>query len=462
MRRETTSFSRDGVRWLAVAEFVPLLDAVLASPAEVIKESAPKLVTRHQTDGRVCFVKRYRHGAFLLRPFKFLLKRSQAKQEWDMAAACEAGGIPIVPHLALGERWTRRGLVESILVTGGFDGEPLGPQHEAHFSAVVEFVKDLARAKMVHHDFHPANLLLNPARGELRLLDLHGMKHQPGASFAEMRDRMLVQLCMSLALPVDEVLFRAGQAERMRALSKRSRRCLKSNRDFAVKELGGLRWHVRRETLTPEVEAVLRDPDGFLARARLLKAGRSSTVGAADGLVLKRYNFRRWSRPLKDLLRESRAQAGFRRSYHLELNGIATPRVLAAADERALGMVRRGFVLMEEVSGGGDLATFSGDLAVAAGRVGHLIASLHGNGFSHRDLKPGNVLFREDGRPVLVDLDGLRFRLAVPPAVMAQNLARLAGGAAQSGRLDRRTVFRFLRTYGRGTGLRPRDLFPRS
>ncbi len=461
MSRDTTSFSRGGVRWQALAEFAPLIDRVLASPAEVVKESEPKLVTRHQCDGRVYFVKRYRHGAFLFRPLKFLLKRSQAKQEWELAAACEAGGVPIVPHLALGERWTRRGLVESILVTEGFNGESPGPQHEAHFSDLVEFVKDIARAKLVHLDFHPANLLLNPASGELRLLDLHGMKHQPGASFAELRDRMLVQLCMSMALPVDDSLFRAGQAERMRALAKRSRRCLKSNRDFAFIKSGGLRWHVRRETLTPGVEAILRDPDGFFARARPLKAGRSSTVGVADGLVLKRYNFRRWLRPLKDLFRESRAQAGFHRSYHMELNGIATPRVLAAADERAAGLVRRGFVLMEEVPGGKDLATFPGDTAVTAGRVGRLIASLHGNGFSHRDLKPGNILFRDDGTPVLVDLDGLQFRSSIAPSVMAQNLARLARGAAQCGRLDRRTLFRFLHAYGRGTGVRPRDLFPR-
>ncbi len=451
-----------GTRWRVTTDFAPLLEAVLNAPPHLIKESAPKLVTRHEVNGRAYYVKRYRHAAFLFRPVKFLLKPSQAAQEWWLAGECEARGVPIVRHVALGERWSVRGLLESVLVTEAFDGVPVSAEHAAHFRAVVDFVGALARSGVTHHDFHPANLLIKESTGELRLIDLHGARISGAEADPGGRDLMLAQLCMTLSLPVADEVFQAAHALRLRAFASRSKRCLKTNRDFARKKAGKLRWQVRREALTPEVEAVLRDPDAFLARSRVLKAGRSSTVGAADGLVLKRYNFRRWLRPFKDIFRESRARAAFRKSYHLELSQILTPRVFAAADERVFGLVRRGFVLMEEVRAATDLATVPGDLRARARAAGRLVGSLHRSGFRHRDLKETNILFNRDGVPGFIDLEGLQFVSGVGPGTSAQDLGRLAEGAASCGRLNRPTFLAFMLAYRRERGVPLRLIFPRA
>jgi tRNA A-37 threonylcarbamoyl transferase component Bud32 len=250
-----------------------------------------------------------------------------------------------------------------------------------------------------------------------------------------------------LPLPVSEQVNRMSRAKRLVAFASRARRCLKTNRDFARKQFGALRWHVRLSALNATLESVLRDPDAFLGHARSLKAGRSSTVGAANLLVVKRFNFRRWLRPFKDLFRQSRARAAFVKAYHLELCGVLTARVFAAADERVLGLVRRGFVVMEEIPGAVVLPNWAGDERIAARRVGALIAKLHNEGFAHRDLKETNIVFSANGQPYLIDLEGLRFVGVLRMETAMANCARLAEGVGTAGKLNRSTFFAFMCAY---------------
>ena len=451
--------THEQTRWELADDFAPLLSRVLAAPAEVVKESAAKLVAAHAVNGRRFFVKRYRHGAVPLRPLKFFFKPSQARSEWRWAAILEEKRVPIVRHVALGERWTWRGLEESVLITEAFEGRPLDSSAQEAFAAVCAFVHNLARHQVVHRDFHSANLLLSHA-GELRLLDLHGLEVAPGAAPEQLAADMLAQLCIHLPLPVAPEIAAAGLQLRKRALWARSRRCLKTNRDFHREQTGALHWHVRSAAMTPAMARAMQDADAFLAAARVLKAGRSSTVGGADGIVVKRYNFRRWLRPVKDLFRESRAQAAFRKGYHLELAGIPTARVIAAADERLLGLVKRGFLVMEEIPGAMPLGQSLTEIHRVAAATGRLLARLHTEGFSHRDLKETNVLIDERGHPHLIDLEGLRFEGDVSNETAAANLRRLAEGTASAGMLNRVTLFRFLHAYCRARNLRPRHLFP--
>jgi serine/threonine-protein kinase PpkA len=45
----------------------------------------------------------------------------------------------------------------------------------------------------------------------------------------------------------------------------------------------------------------------------------------------------------------------------------------------------------------------AGEALRLLGQIAHALEAIHAAGIVHRDLKPANILFREDGRPVIVD-----------------------------------------------------------
>ena len=451
MRPEVTRLESDGVRWELLPGFAPLLPGVLASVARVIKESPQKLVTVHEHDGRRWFIKRYRHSAVPLRPLKFLIKPSQARQEWQLAAELEALKIPIVRHVALGERWGF-GLQESILITEGFDGVTLEESPGADLRAVLAFVERLHEQGILQEDLHSGNILLSAA-GEMRLVDLHGTKVLTALTPGQ-RHRNLARLRLSLPLPVPPEVVQLSEMMRRDFLDERSRRCLRHNRDFAPRHAGGLPWHVRTALLTSAAEAVVNDPDVWLARLpKLIKDGRTSTVGLADGLVLKRFNFRKLINLGKDLLRPSRARRAFRKAYHLELAGILTPRCIAAADRRALGFLMRSYLLMEEIPGATDLKAYlrrgTAPEPAVIRAAAELLARLHHEGFSHRDLKESNLVLDARGKLYLIDLDGMDYLGCVSEAQAEEDLERLARGVAAFPQVTRAHREHFLRDYWR-------------
>lgn len=459
MRPEVTRLERDSVRWELQPGFAPLLPGVLAAPARVIKESPQKLVTVHEHDGRRWFIKRYRHSAVPLRPLKFFLKPSQARQEWQLARQLEAINIPVVPHVALGERWGF-GLQESILITEGFDGVTLEEAPGADLHAVVAFVGRLHQHGVLQQDLHSGNILISTA-GEMRLVDLHGTKLFASLT-PEQRRRNLARLRLSLPLPVPPEVMQLSEVMRRDFLEERSRRCLRHNRDFAPRHAGGLNWQVRTALLTPAAEAVLVDPDGWLARLpKLIKDGRTTTVGLADGLVLKRFNFRKLINLAKDLLRPSRARRALRKAYHLELAGILTPRCLAAADRRALGFLLRSYLLMEEIPGAMDLTAYlrrgNAPEPAVIRAAAELLARLHHEGFSHRDLKESNLVLDSCGKLHLIDLDGMDYLGRVSDAQAAADLERLARGVAAYPQVTRAHREHFLRGYWRARRTAPKN-----
>ena len=454
-----TERTHNKFRWQLADDFAPLLEAVLKAPPRVVKESSAKLVAEHRIGDKSFFVKRYRHAAVPLRPLKFLFKASQARQEWRLAQAVEARGIPIVRHVALGEHRTLAGLQESVLITEGFAGVPANEARGLKGEDVMAFVEQMAKAGVMHQDFHPANLLIREEPFVIRLVDLHGI-HFAGTSACESegnRDHMLAQLRISLPLKLPTNIERFSQMLRQRALKRRSIRCLRTNREFSIKRFGNWKWHVRTAAVTPEVERTLSDPDKFIERESALKQGRSSTVAAAQGLVLKRYNFKKPLNLLKDLFRGSRGRRGYHKAYHLELCGVATARVLATTDVRVLGLPTRSYILMEEITPGTHAGIWKDDERTAARKLGKLIGQLHREGFVHRDLKETNILFDTRGEPHLIDLDGLAFVGSVVPDEAIPNLKRLAEGLAS--RCTRSNIVMFLLAYCRARRMRPHELF---
>jgi tRNA A-37 threonylcarbamoyl transferase component Bud32 len=446
------------MRWEMESGFEPLLETVLASEAKVIKESPAKRVTAHQVGDRLFFVKRYRHKAVPLRPLKFFFKPSQALLEWRLAQRLERLEIPTVRHLALGEQWAASGLEESVLITEGFDGVPLHLASSLDLEKVVAFVTRMHERGALQRDLHPANILVCEKTGELRLVDLHGTVVKPSLSLSE-RAENLAYLRMGLPIPVSEDICRLSKRLGKRFLAHRSRRCWRKNAEFTRGKFGALLWQVRLPFLTKELTQLLEAPDQFLETgARLLKTGRSATVGAGGGLVLKRHNLRKPLSLVKDLFRRSRAFRAFRKAYHLELAAIPTARPVAAAEVRKFGFPVRSFFVMEEIPGARCLGEWRGDSLAAASQVARLIAMLHEAGFTHRDLKESNLVFDQTGTVHLIDLEGLKFVGTVTPGQAAADLARLGRAASALPDYSHRLGLLFLRRYCRMRQLHLRSM----
>lgn len=441
------------MRWELQPDFAPSLDSLLKSPGQTVKESPVKRVTRHQIGDRVFYLKRYLHHAVPLRPLKFFFKPTQARQEWQLAQQLEARQIPIVRHVALGERRSWRGIEESILITEGFDGVEASETTELDPELVLKFVHAMHDRGVIQDDLHLANLLVKRDPFELRLVDLHGTRVHASLSHEE-RQHNVALLRVFLPIRVSPEIEARSRELRKRLLHERSRRCLRHNRDFARQRHGGLKWQARLEFLSDAAQRVLAAPDEFLAsRATPLKTGQSSTVGKADGLVLKRYNLRKATNLLKDLFRASKARRSFRKAYHLELTGVPTARAIATADRRIAGLLTRSYLLMEEIPDATDLAKFfraegkpTPELIRNAAR---LIARLHDEGFSHRDLKESNLVLSGDGRLHLIDLDGLSFQGNIPSQRAAADLARLVRGLSKFPQVNAAARAGFLLAYCR-------------
>lgn len=456
--RRVIQRENDGVRWELQPDFAPLLESLLHSPGQTIKASPVKRVTRHEISGKIFYVKRYLHHAVALRPLKYFFKPTQAREEWRLAHELEARQIPIVRHVALGERRSWRGVEESILVTEGFDGVQLLPTSGVDPAAILRLVMLMHDQGVLQRDLHPGNLLVRKEPFEIRLVDLDGIVVFSRLTQAQ-RDENLCLLRVFFAVPIRPELRKRSQEMRRLLFFARARRCLRTNRDFVAQDHGGLKWQVRIACLNAELRQVLSGPDEFLAsRAVLLKNGKSSTVGKKDGIVVKRFNLRKAGNLLKDLFRASKAKRAFRKAYHLELVGIPTPRGFAVASKRVCGLLIRSYMVMEEIAGAIDLGAKlreNREVEISLARqAGRLIAKLHDEGFSHRDLKESNLLVNTQNGLHLIDLDGVTFLREVSDCRCAADLGRLAQGVSKYPAVTIRHRFAFLLSYCRARQLR--------
>lgn len=199
---------------------------------------------------------------------------------------------------------------------------------------------------------------------------------------------------------------------------------------------GGVNWTLRDTTANKLLNDVLENPDSFLVdKSRHFKNSRNVTVarivGAGKtGWVLRRLNYGKPLHQLRDSLRPTRAHRAFNNGLRLEQAGVPTARVLAAGEVRRLGWPVRAYLLTEEIPGAVTLQqllqTHPSSVEQPLASLAETLARLHEASFSHRDLKASNVLFDDQMRPHLIDLDGVRrMRVAAQQQAVA-DLARLA------------------------------------
>lgn len=471
---------RHGIDWRLVPDFEPHLDRVVAEGGQIIKQTPTKLVTMHQVAGATVYLKRYRNNGVRFRPLKYFFRESEAKKEWALAEQVIARGIPVVRHLAVGERWTATGLQESLIITAGFDGVRLDkyPHSKADDlqAALARLLRLMHDGGILQPDLHH-NILVKSDPLELCRIDVDRGQIKPSLTDDERLNNLAY---ISIFVPLTDKFFAvygasADFVRRVRRLApalkrplcaRRSRWCVRRNLRFEPKRIGGLKWYVRKEFYNDKLHALLADPDGSLDRCRkLFKSGpnRTSTVGAFDGVVLKRYNVKQRISYLKDIVRPSRALQAYRKAWHLELLGLRTGRPVAAAERRVLRVLIHSYFVMEEIPGAIELGEYLRKTPkpepAIIGRVADRIAQLHDHGFSHRDLKETNIVLDATGQAYVLDLEGLNYLKTVSANRAAADLDRLARAALKYPNLTSRLRFHFLLRYCRARNQRPHALF---
>jgi hypothetical protein len=184
------------------------------------------------------------------------------------------------------------------------------------------------------------------------------------------------------------------------------------------------------------------DPDRLLTgpECRVVKLQRKVMVGRvatpAGSLYVKRYNVHAWRIALGSIGRASPARRAFVAAGVLTALGFGVPEVVAAVEDRRLGMLRRSFFLTREVAGALTADRYWAALAGApaaerrrfARCLGDLFRRLHAAGVYHNDLKDVNVLVRSGAEGpdfVLLDLERVRVGAATGRRRRTKNLVQL-------------------------------------
>jgi tRNA A-37 threonylcarbamoyl transferase component Bud32 len=192
---------------------------------------------------------------------------------------------------------------------------------------------------------------------------------------------------------------------------------------------GGTCWtiHPAAESEYPELEAILAEPENDIRSRRQGLFRNKSDFAYHDRLVVKRYNARKPSDALLDLLRPSKATFAFRKARLLEEAGLPVARALAAAYAPWRGPVRPSYLVMERVCDAGTYRPFfeaGGDVNHAR-TLGRMIGRLHASGLRHRDLRCENLLEDGRGRLWFIDMEGIRVQLLPRPDRVLRDLRAL-------------------------------------
>ncbi|MBK6677639.1 MAG: hypothetical protein IPG52_12760 [Rhodocyclaceae bacterium] len=307
------------------------------------------------------------------------------------------------------------------------DARPLAatdrPEHLATAFAVLG---RMHAGRLIHDDAHLGNFLLDGA--SVQMIDGDAV-HEAAAD-----DELQQNLALLLAqLPTDieaarrgDLLaaYRAGNPRlridesqlsrqvtdtRQRRLDDYLRKCVRDCSRIQV-ESGGGRFVAMARDEADFLAPIVADPDRWLATGISLKQGNTATLALIEHegrkLVVKRYNIKGPGHALSRCWRRSRAWHSWLAGHRLRFLGIATPRPLALI-ERRFGPLRGRAWLIVEHCAGPSLAERP-PAAAQPKPVVDLFARLAAARVSHGDMKATNLLWNDDDRISLIDLDAMR------------------------------------------------------
>ncbi len=211
----------------------------------------------------------------------------------------------------------------------------------------------------------------------------------------------------------------------------------------------------------------------------IIKAGRTAVVVRAEmpvgsrmvSVAYKQVRRRTFIKVLTAVLRGNRTLRSWWMGRKLLAADIPTARPLAVITPRWFRQNQPSYIVTEWIVGGENITQLGErlmkmtsrdrgrQLCEAAEVLGKLIGRMHAAGFSHRDLKAGNVMVvPRAGRlqAAVIDLDGVSEWWRVPVVARVRNLARFAVGAESSMELSHSVRLRFLRAYLVAAGMNTR------
>jgi tRNA A-37 threonylcarbamoyl transferase component Bud32 len=162
-----------------------------------------------------------------------------------------------------------------------------------------------------------------------------------------------------------------------------------------------------------DMRQFLADPDGFMARGQLLKAGNTATVVKAEvngrAVVIKRYNIKNWRHALARCLRPTRAMHSWLHAHLLEIIGIRSLVPVLLLEQRFGPLHGKAYFICEWI-GAPDLLSHASDTPLDAPEVAalsSLLMQMQKCQLSHGDFKANNLLL-DRGDIAVIDLDAMR------------------------------------------------------
>ncbi len=215
----------------------------------------------------------------------------------------------------------------------------------------------------------------------------------------QLRQLVLVARCRRLEAYTEKLLR-----------STTAHRAIKTSKHFTVFD---------RKMDSREFREFLADPNSFLERGEVIKAGNSSTVVKisidSHFYLLKRYNVTSVWHYLKYLFKDSRARNSWQGALQLTMLGLSTARPLMMMEQRYASLfIHSSYYLCELVTGQDLLklaqlqktaSPFWKEVFAAFNKLFHLLCQYQ---ISHGDFKASNFIYA-NGKLHVLDLDALRF-----------------------------------------------------
>lgn len=161
------------------------------------------------------------------------------------------------------------------------------------------------------------------------------------------------------------------------------------------------------------MQQFITDPDAFMARGKLLKAGNTATVVKAEingrAVVIKRYNIKNWRHALARCLRPTRAMHSWIHAHMLEIIGIRSLIPVALLEQRVGPLHGKAYFIAEWIEAP-DLLSHASDAplnAQEAAALSSLLQQMQKCQLSHGDFKANNLLL-DRGDIAVIDLDAMR------------------------------------------------------